>query len=398
MGPLQGIKVVDFTLAHAGTMTTLLLADYGAEVIKIEKTETGELGRTWAPYDDKGNSGYFAYLNRGKKDVCLDCRTPEGKEAVLKLIAEADVVTENFKYGSMERMGLGYDELKKVNPKLIYASLNGFGQTGPRKDVIGLDLHLQSMAGIIDGTGYKDKAPTRVGAALSDQIVGVYMSAAIMIALIHAKKTGQGQKIDIAILDSVFSMIEGGAVTYSLTGTASSRNGNSYPAISPYDTFEAKDGRVSIGVCTDRQWDLFCNALGVPELVNDERYKNNEVRGENYDKGLRNLLESKTKEIPRKDLEKMMNEAKIPCSIVCSVAEAMKNPQTAARDMLIEVNDPAMGKITMPGIPIKLKNAPGAVSQGAPILGQDTLEYMKKAGYSEAQIKELADKKIIQLA
>ncbi|WP_317855274.1 CaiB/BaiF CoA-transferase family protein [Chakrabartyella piscis] len=397
MGPLTGIKVVDFTLAHAGTMTSMLLADYGAEVIKIEKLKTGELARGWAPFDADGNSGYFAYLNRGKKDVCIDGRSPEGKEAILKLIAEADVVTENFKYGSMERMGLGYDELKKVNPKLIYASLNGFGQTGPRKNVIGLDLHLQSMAGVIDSTGYPDKAPTRVGAALSDQIVGVYMAIAILIATIHAEKTGEGQKIDIGILDAVFSMIEGSVATYSLTGTAPSRNGNSYPAISPYDTFAAKDGRISIGVCTDRQWTAFCDCLGISEYATDERYKTNELRGANYELGLRDFLESKTKEFGRYELEAKLMEAKIPCSVVCTVPEAMANPQTAARDMLIKVMDPAMGEIIMPGIPIKMTNAPGGVAQGAPTLGQDTEHYLKAVGYSDADIADMLAKNIIQL-
>ena len=233
MGPLTGIKVVDFTLAHAGSMTAMLLADYGAEVIKIEKTKIGELARTWAPYDEKGNSGYFAYLNRGKRDLCIDCRSPEGKEIIKKLVAEADVVTENFKFGSRDRMGLGYDVLKEINPKLVYASLNGFGQTGPRKNVIGLDLHLQSMGGIIDGTGYPGKFPTRMGAALSDQISGVYMAIAIMTALEAVKKTGKGQRIDIGILDCVFSMVEGSVVAYTLNGERISRNGNNYPSISP---------------------------------------------------------------------------------------------------------------------------------------------------------------------
>lgn len=396
MGPLKGIKVVDFTLAHAGSMTALLLADYGAEVIKIEKTKTGELARTWAPFDEKGNSGYFAYLNRGKKDICIDCRKPEGKEAIEKLIAEADVVTENFKLGSMERMGLGYEELKKINPKLIYASLNGFGQTGPRKNVIGLDLHLQSMSGLIDSTGYRDKAPARVGAALSDQISGVYMALAIVIALLDADKTGKGQQVDIGILDCVFSMIEGTAVSYALTGSAPTRNGNSYVSISPYDTFEASDGPVSVGVCTDRQWQLFCDALDLQELANDPRYVSNETRGDNYELGLRDAIEARTLQLSKYDIEKMMRDAKIPCSVVCTVAEALKNPQVAARDMLIQVLDPAMGEITMPGIPIKFKNNPGGVEQGAPLLGQDTEFYLKQLGYSDEEIKKLEDAKIIQ--
>lgn len=398
MGPLTGIKVVDFTLAHAGSMTAMLLADYGAEVIKIEKTKTGELARTWAPYDEKGNSGYFAYLNRGKRDLCIDCRSPEGKEIIKKLVAEADVVTENFKFGSMDRMGLGYDVLKEINPKLVYASLNGFGQTGPRKNVIGLDLHLQSMGGIIDGTGYPGKFPTRVGAALSDQISGVYMAIAIMTALEAVKKTGKGQRIDIGILDCVFSMVEGSVVAYTLNGERISRNGNNYPSISPYDTFEAKDGYISISAGTDRQWAIFCKAFGMEQYITDPRYATNEARGNNYNSGLRDEIEACTRQMTRAEIEKICLENKLPCGPVCTVPEAMANPTVAARDMLIQVNDPAMGEITMPGIPIKLTNCPGGVERGAPLLGQDTAYYLKSLGFSDADIAKLVEAGVAKLA
>ena len=256
MKPLEGVKIVDFTQAHAGSLATMLLSDFGAEVMKIERPGVGDLARYWAPMKD-GNSAYYTYLNRGKKSISVNASSPEGKEIIFGLIKDADVVCENFKYGSMERMGLSYEEIKKVNPEIIYASLNGFGQTGPMKKTIGLDLQLQAMSGLMDRTGFPDGPPTKAGPAMGDQLSGTYLAMAINLALVHKKKTGKGQKIDIAILDCLFSILEAAPMTYCLTGSVPERVGNSYPSISPYDTFRAADGYVSIGISTDRQWQKF---------------------------------------------------------------------------------------------------------------------------------------------
>ncbi len=397
MRPLEGVKIVDFTQAHAGSLATMLLADFGAEVIKIERAGVGDLARYWAPIKD-GNSGYYAFLNRGKKSISINAASDKGKEIIKKLVEEADVVCENFKYGSMERMGLTYEELIKINPSLIYASLNGFGQTGPMKETIGLDLQLQAMSGLMDRTGFPDGPPTKVGAAMGDQLSGTYMAMAVNLALIHKKNTGEGQKIDIAILDSLFSILEAAPITYSLRGEVPMRVGNSYPSISPYDTFKAKDGYVSIGISTDRQWLKFCEAMGMEDLAKEEKYMTNELRGDNYDTGLKEAIEKVTKEMSKFEIEKKLREARLACGAVCTVTEAMESQQITERNMVIEVEDKALGKVKMGGIPIKFSETPGEVAHGAPLLGEHTEEYLKKLGYSEEEISQFVSEKIVEIA
>lgn len=397
MRPLEGIKVVDFTQAHAGSLATMILADFGAEVIKIERAGVGDLARYWTPIKD-GNSAYYAHLNRGKKSLSINARKEEGKEIIRKLIKDADVVCENFKYGSMERMGLTYEEVKKINPSIIYASLNGFGQTGPNKEIIGLDLQLQAMSGLMDRTGFPDGAPTKVGAAMGDHLSGTYMAMAINLALVHKKKTGKGQKIDIAILDALFSILEAAPVTQCLRGSVPPRVGNSYPSISPYDAFETKDGYVAVGISTDRQWKKFCDALNVGHLADDSRYATNEKRGENYEKGLKEALEEVTKKMSKFEIEQILRDARLACGAVYTVKEAMKTENVAARKMLVEVEDKALGTITTPGIVIKMDKTPGEITEGAPLLGEHTEHYLTRLGYTLEEIDDLCDGKIVERA
>lgn len=395
MKPLDGVKVVDFTQAHAGSLATMILSDFGAEVIKIERAGVGDLARYWEPMKD-GNSAYYTYLNRGKKSISLNAASKEGKEILLKLIKDADVLCENFKYGSMERMGLTYDAIKEINPSIIYASLNGFGQTGPLKNSIGLDLQLQAMSGLMDRTGFPDGPPTKVGAAMGDQLSGTYMAAAINLALIHKKRTGEGQRIDIAILDSLFSILEAAPMTYCLRGDVPMRVGNSYPSISPYDSFKTNDGYVSIGVSTDGQWPKFCSALGMDDLAVDERYKTNERRGDNYELGLKEAIENVTSKISKFEIEKRLRDVRLACGAVCTVTEAMDSDQVKERNMLIEVNDNALGKIKIPGTVIKMSETPGGFKDGAPLMGEHTKLYLEKLGYSSKQIDEFINNKIVE--
>lgn len=397
MKPLEGIKVVDFTQAHAGSLCTMILADFGAEVIKIERAGVGDLARYWAPIKD-GNSAYFTYLNRGKKSISLNAASAEGKEIILELVRGADVVCENFKFGSMERMGLSYDVLKGVNPNLIYASLNGFGQTGPMKETIGLDLQLQAMSGIMDRTGFPDGPPTKVGAALGDQVSGTYMALGVMLSLIRKKQTGEGQRVDIAILDSLFSILEAAPMTYCLKGEVPGRVGNSYPSISPYDAFKTNDGYVAIGISTDRQWTKFCEALGMNDLAAKEEYKTNESRGDHYETGLKQAIEAVTSKMSKFTIEEKLREARLACGAVCTVDEAMKSDQIKARGMLVEVEDKALGKIVMPGTVIRMLGTPGGYTEGAPLLGEHSVLYLKKLGYSDEKIQRLKTDGIIETA
>lgn len=397
MKPLEGVKVVDLTLTHAGTMSTLQLADHGAEIIKIEPT-TGEAGRSMAPLDKDGNSGYFAFLNRGKKSVAVDITTEEGRDIVKKLAKEADVVVENFSGGFMEKCGLGYEELKKDNPKLIYASLSGYGHTGPRKDLPALEVQMQSMSGISSISGFPEQGPVRAGGELACHVGGTYLSMAIVIALIDAQKTGEGQQIDIAMLDSVLSMIEAAPIEYTLDGTERELTGNAYPSICPYDTFDTNDGSISVGVSTDRQWGMFCDALGLEDLKADPRYENNATRGSHYFTGLRDKIQEKIGTMSRFEMEKIMSDTKIPSGIVYEVSEAMEYVPVKERNMLIDVEDHTMGKVTMPGTVVKFGGEEEGTKEGAPKVGENTKEYLAKIGYSDEEMKALADKGVIAMA
>lgn len=393
---LEGLKVVDFTQAHAGSLCTMILADFGAEVIKIERPGVGDLARYWSPFKND-SSGYYAYLNRGKKSIAVNGGTEEGKKILLDIIKDADIVTENFKFGSMRRMGLSYEKIKEINPNIIYASLNGYGQTGPMRETIGLDLQLQAGSGFMDRTGFPDGPPTKSGPAMGDQLSGTYMAMAIILAIIAKKKTGKGQKIDIAILDCLFSILEAAPVTYCMTGSVPERVGNSYPSISPYDSFKAKDGYVAIGISTDRQWQKFCDVLNMQNLKNEEKYKTNESRGNYYEKGLKDEIEKITKTMSKFELEKKLREAKLACAAVYTVSEIMKSEQIKERQMLVRVYDEGIGEeIRIPGTVIKMRETPGKVISGAPLLGKDTDYYLLKLGYSIEDLKILEENKVIQ--
>ena len=394
---LEGIKIVDFTQAHAGSLCTMILADFGAEIIKIERPGVGDLARYWAPFKND-SSGYYGFLNRGKKSIGVNGGTDEGRKILLDLIKDADVVTENFKYGSMERMGLSYEKIKEVNPEIIYASLNGYGQTGPMKNNIGLDLQLQAGSGLMDRTGFADGEPTKAGPALGDHVSGTYMATAIMLALIAKKKTGKGQKIDIAILDSLFSILEAAPITYCMKGSVPPRVGNAYPSISPYDTFKTKDGYVAIGVSTDGQWMKFCDALGMDDLKADERYKTNESRGDNYENGLKQAIEKVTSTMSKFEIEDILRNARLACGAVYTVPETMATEQIKDRNMLVEVYDEGIGEnILIPGTVIKMSETPGEITAGAPKLGRDTKFYLKKLGYTDEQLEKLANDKVIEM-
>lgn len=397
MKPLKGVRVVDFTITHAGPLSTMMLADFGAEVIKVENVRTGELGRTFEPLDDEGNSGYFAYLNRGKKGIAVDPSTPEGKEILFKLIKDADLVTENLAYGTMESWGLGYDALKGINRKLIYGSLSGYGRTGPRKGQKAMELQMQSMSGISSISGYADQAPVRTGAEFACHVGGTYLSIAIMLALINVERTGVGQQIDISIVDGVLSMIEAAPLEYTIDGTERERTGNSYPSICPYDTFDTFDGHISVGVSTDRQWGIFCKAMGMPELLENEEYKNNCTRGLNYLKGLRDYIQKKLYPMSRFEIERILKENKIPCGIVYEVSEAIESMPVKERNMMIEVEDYAMDSVKMPGQAIKFADLVDDIPISAPLHGEHTEQYLKSLGYSKDEVIKLADAKIIKV-
>ncbi|MCT4565990.1 MAG: CoA transferase [Maledivibacter sp.] len=394
MRPLEGIKIIDFTQAHAGSLGTMLLADFGAEVIKIERPNVGDMARYWPPF--KGDdSGYYSFLNRGKKSITVNARSEEGKEILKKLISEADVVCENFKVGNMERLGLGYDDLKKINPKIIYASVSGYGITGPNKDLPSYDLMLQAMCGVMDLTGFEDGLPTKVGPAIGDHFSGTYLANAVCMALIHRDKTGEGQRIDIGILDTLFSVLDVAPTASSLGKVSLTRMGNANPSVAPSDTYKTKDGHVSISINSNDEWKKFCSVIAREDLIEDSRFITNEMRVENYTKELKNIIQEYIDGKDKFEIENELRNAGLACAAVLTIDEAIKHPQIKSRNMLEKVNDKALGDFTMPGIAIKLHGTPGKITGSAPLLGEDTDAVLQSAGYEGEDIKKLRENKIV---
>lgn len=351
MKALDGIKVLDFTHAHGGPLATMYLADYGAEVVKVEPPG-GEDGRSLPPMKN-GGSGYFAYLNRGKKSVCADLDSEADRAFILELVKEADVVCENFSYAVMERHGLGYDDLKKISPGIIYASLSGPGRSGSKKEMKHMDEQISALSGMLERTGYPDSPPVELGIQLSCQTGAVYLVMAIMLALIHRKDTGEGQMIDISMVDSMVSIIEGTCVTYALTGEIYPRSGNSQFSISPYDTFNMKNGDAAVAVCTDAQWQKFLGGLKMDDIAANEKYASNEQRGLEYDNGLRSELADRIKDFDLDSFMTSMHDNGIASSQVCSVYDTMESDQIKERRMLTEVDDKNVGKVVMPSRAVK---------------------------------------------
>ena len=397
MRPLEGVKIIDFSSAHAAVYSTMILADFGAEVVKIERIGSGDAARYYTPYQGNG-SAYHAYLNRGKKSVSINMKDPAGKEIIKKLVAGADVVVENFRYGTLDKMGLGYETLKEVKPDLIYAGVSAFGQTGPLKKQNGLDLTLQAMSGIMDLTGRKDGPPLKIGTPIGDQFSGVYLALGIMLALVHRKKTGEGQKIDVAMLDTILPMLEMGMITPMLTGKPTVRRGNGSPVICPYDVFPASDGYVSIGISTNAQWSKFCQVMDLEDLENDPRYDTNANRAAHFDEGLREAIEAKTRSMTRTELEDKLREKGLPVGAVRTVYEASESAQIQAREMVVEVEDKACGKVRMFGIPAKLSKTPGAITDGGPLLGEHTSAYLEDLGYTKEEIQKFINDKVVAQA
>ena len=376
MKALEGIRVLDFSQVHGATFATMLLADFGAEVIKVEKPEGGDLLRSLAPKID-GYSAYHAYLNRGKKSIALDLKTEEGKNVIKELVRDVDVVCENFRYGTMEKLGLGYEVLSAINPRLVYATLTGYGRFGQKKERACFDNTAQAASSMLDMTGYGGGAPITMGAQLGNLYGGMHLALGIVLAVINVRKGGEGQRVDVSAADSLFSVLEDGMVDIEFNGHQHIRNGNMSQAIAPYDTYATRDGFVSIGVSTDEQWEKFCRALGLEALLGDPRYATNSLRGEHYmDGGLRDKIEAITQKMTKFEIEEILSARKIPCGSVCTAREAMDSEQLKHRQMVIAVPNPVVGEVKMPGIVAKLSATPGCVSKPAPQLGEDNEEIL----------------------
>lgn len=394
MKALDGVKVLDLTQAYSGPFCTMHMADHGAEVIKIERPGIGDQSRTWGPIIE-GYSGYYAFLNRNKKSLSLDLSSAEGKDIFFRLVKDADVVCENFRVGTMEKLGLGYEDIKKVNPRIIYASISGYGLQGPLAQLPAYDIVAQAMSGLMSITGFADNPPTKVGPSVGDNYTGTYLAVGICMALYHREKTGEGQRLDVAMVDTLFSILENAVVEYTVAGNVPQRSGNADPGIAPFDAFMAQDGMFVMGVGTNAMWNKLCNLMGKPELYKDPRYLTNDDRCKNYLPDLKNDIEAYTRTKTKEELQKIMNEAGIPFGFILTVPEAAQQPQISIREMLVEVNDPVLGPIKIPGVPIKMHTTPGSVVRPAPMLGENTSDVLAGIGFSAQDITAFHDRGIV---
>ena len=386
--PLSGVRVLDLSRVLAGPWATQLLADLGAEVIKIERPGAGDDTRHWGPPfttrtdGAPGDAAYFLCANRGKQSVALDIASPEGADIIRRMAADTDVVVENFKTGGLKKYGLDHDSLKAVNPKLVYCSITGFGQTGPRAHQAGYDYMIQAMGGLMSITGQPDGAPgaepMKVGVAVADLFTGLYASNAILAALHAARETGEGRHIDIALFDVQAAMLANQATNWFVSGVAPTRMGNAHPNLSPYQPFPCSDGMVVIAVGNDGQFRNLCTALGEPDLGTDERFAANAGRVANRDQ-LGPILSALTGPLTMAALMKRLQDAGVPCGPVNTVDQVFAEPQAVARDLTVEqTRNDLNAPVRTVASPIRMNGAPAVADRPPPALGQHTDEVLAR--------------------
>jgi crotonobetainyl-CoA:carnitine CoA-transferase CaiB-like acyl-CoA transferase len=383
------MTVLDFSRVLSGPYCTMLLADMGARVIKIEQPGRGDDTRAWGPPFVRGESAYFLSINRNKESLSLDLKAPDAQRVIAPLLARADVLVENFRPGTMDRLGLGFDAVSKAHPSLVYCSISGFGQSGPRRDEPGYDAVIQGEGGLMSLTGAADGPPFRLGVAISDLVTGIFAAQGIAMALLARVRSGRGQHVDIGMLDSTAALLTYQASTCFATGTSPVRLGNRHPSIVPYETFEASDGDFVLTIGNDELWRRFCRAIDAPALGADERFATNEARVAHYDE-LRPLVATRLKRRPRGEWVAALKADGIPCGSVRDVAEVLADPQLDARQMIETVEHLTAGAVRVLGVPIKLSATPGAVRSAPPVLGQHTEEILRAdCGMAAAEIAAL---------
>lgn len=390
---LEGVTVIDFTQAYSGPFCAMQLADFGARVIKIERAGVGDQSREWTPFRNN-YSGYYSSINRNKESLTLDISTEEGQSIIKSLAKDADIVLENFKCGTLTKMGLDYEALKEINPGIIFASLSGFGQSGPYKKLAAYDNVVQSMCGIMDITGYPDGDPCRVGPGIGDSFTGLHLCNGILMAYLHKLKTGEGQCLNIAMLDALFGIEENAILFKSVYNQDLTRMGTRNAMFAPYDVFTCADGLYAIAVTEEEDFRRFCGAIERPELADDPRFASNKDRLDNYEVLMAEITPFFT-EKTRSVLDEIFTRAEVAGGSVQNIPEVVSDEQLNARGMLWDIDDPGIGAHKNMGNPIRMSLTPPVLKNGAPLLGQDTDHILAELGYSQPQIADLHARSIV---
>jgi len=393
--PFEGIKVLDLTRVLAGPFCTMILSDLGAEVIKVEIPKIGDDSRSFGPFKNE-QSLYFLSLNRAKKSITLNLKTAEGKTIFKDLVKEFDILVENYRPGTMEKLGIGYGVLKKINPKIIYAATSGFGHTGPDSHKPAYDLLAQASGGIMSITGWPDAPPTRVGMSTGDITAGMFTAIGINAALYHREKTGEGQKVDVAMLDSQVAILENALARYQVEGVSPTPLGNRHPTLSPFQAFMAEDDYFVLAIGNDSLWQKFCITVDKEEWITDDRFTTNTARNKN----LKVLIPMLNKLfLTKKAIEwiEIFEESGVPCGPINTIEKVMNDNQIQARNMIVEVDDEKVGFIKIAGNPIKMTSIPEEKKLNpVPKLSEHTSEVLGKyLGFDEEKLRQLADDGVI---
>jgi crotonobetainyl-CoA:carnitine CoA-transferase CaiB-like acyl-CoA transferase len=374
MAPLDGLRVIDLTRVVAGPFCTMMLGDMGAEVLKIEEPEHGDDSRGWAPFIE-GTGSFYLALNRSKKSVALDLKTPAGANALRQLVETSDVLIENFRPGSLAELGFDYAAASALNPRLIYCSISGYGQTGPHAQLSGYDAVIQGEAGIMDMTGFPDGAPTRVGVAIADYLAGLYAIQGILLALHDRQTSGRGQHVDIALFDAMLSVMRLPLSVLLATGEDPTRAGNDHLTIAPYEPLRAKDGLIIVAVANPRLWARFCDVIERPELRDDPRFRTNTDRVAHRGV-LKQTIEDIFQRFTVEELGRRLEAQNVPYGRVRSMREAIEHPQVAARGLVVVQHHPAVGKVETLAPVVKLSRTPAEVRLPPPALGEHTKDVL----------------------
>jgi crotonobetainyl-CoA:carnitine CoA-transferase CaiB-like acyl-CoA transferase len=391
--PLNGIRVLDFSRIVAGPYCTMVLGDLGAEVIKIERPGTGDETRAWGPPFVGGESAYFLCVNRNKKSVTVDVSTAAGKTVIRDLAVHSDVLVENFRPGTMEKLGLGYDSLKSINPRLVYCAISGFGRSGPDKDRAGVDVIVEGVGGLMSVTGEPDGPPVKVGVAIIDVATALHAHGAIMAALFECERTGHGRRLDFSLLEVQIATLINIGSDYLIGGVIPKRWGSAHTSIVPYQAFEASDGYVVVGAINESLWVRFCDAIEQPGLANDPRFATNRLRGQHRAELLA-LIQPIFRQLPRVAWLERFRAQGIPCGPINTLDEVYRDRQVEHLGTVQEVGHPTAGRVRLAGSPIRADDAQLPVRLPPPLLGEHTEEVLRDVlGYGDERIRTLTEVK-----